>query len=311
MNKYEIVVESSADLNSALREKYGLYSDYIHNIIYLPDREKLADLDFSDIGEKEWFALIKKNGGKVKTSFATLEEFKRVIEPILKDGKDVIVPALSTGISGTVNGYRNWADVLLEDYPERKIEIIDSLRYGAGLGLLSILMGINKQEGMSFEDNIKYANIVKYTIHEAGPMDDLMFLSKSGRIKAAKAFFGSLASVQPIADFTFDGRSEPLGTVAKDKAVNKVSLEYMLKTATDLKNQIVIISHSDRLERAELFKKQLLEVCQPKEVIILSLGQTCGVNVGPGLCAYFYLGDKITETREIEVKTFNDIKASL
>ena len=46
MKTYEIVVESSADLTSALRKKYGLYEDYIKNIIYLPSGEVQADLDF-------------------------------------------------------------------------------------------------------------------------------------------------------------------------------------------------------------------------------------------------------------------------
>ena len=308
---YEIIIETTCDLNANNRAKYGIYPEVIRGYVYIPGKEdELADLEFKNYSEAEFFKIVKAKAGKVHTAFAPFQEFVRVVEPVLKSGKDAIIFCISSGISGTYNGFLNWASVLLEDYPERKIAIIDTLKYSSASGLLAIYAVENRNKGMSFEHNVKWCNENRYCIHEAGPMDDLSFLAKNGRLSAGKAFFGQLAGVQPVADFTRDGRNAPLGTVKGDKKTNEVCLQYMLRTAIDLENQIVIIAHSMREKRAEEFKKQLLEKTHVKDVLITHVGESCGPNIGPGLCAYFYMGEPITETRDKEINIFNTLKAT-
>lgn len=306
---YEIVIESTCDLNAELRSKFGIYPEVIRGIVYIPGKEEIfADNEFSNYSAEEYFKLVKAKAGKIHTAFAPYEEFVRVVEPILKNGKDAIIFTISSGISGTYNGFLNWASVLLEDYPERKIEIIDTLKYASASGLLAIYGAENREKGMSIEDNAKWLKENRYCLHEAGPMDDLSFLAKNGRLSAGKAFFGGLAGVQPFADFTRDGKNAPLGTLKGDAKTNEVSLQYLLKMAKDLDNQIVFIAHSMREKRAKLFKEQLLKVAKPREVIIAHVGESCGPNIGPGLCAYFFMGDPIGEGREQELKVFSELK---
>lgn len=307
---YEIVIESTCDLNADLRKRFNVYPDVIRGIVYVPGMEEFyADNEFKNYSEEEFFKIVKSKAGKVHTAFAPYQEFIRVVEPILKDGKDAIIFTISTGISGTYNGFRNWASVLLEDYPDRKIEIIDSLKYSSASGLLAVYAAINRDEKkMSFEDNIKWVNENRYCLHEIGPMDDLSFLAKNGRLSAGKAFFGQLAGVQPVADFTRDGKNSPLGTVKGDVKTNDLSLRYLLKMAKHLDDQIIFVAHSRREKRAKLFKEQLLKVAKPRDVIITHVGESCGPNIGPGLCAYFFMGDPITDDRAEELKVFSELK---
>ncbi len=306
---YEIVIESACDLNKEHRAKFGIYPEVIRGYIYIPGKEEFfADPEFGNYSKEEFFKIVKSKAGKVHTAFAPYQEFIRVIEPILKEGKDAIIFTLSTGISGTYNGFLNWASVLLEDYPERKIEIIDTLKYSGASGLLAIYAAENRNKGMSFEDNVKWCNENRFRLHEAGPMDDLSFLAKNGRISAGKAFFGGLAGAQPFADFTRDGKNAPLGTLKGDAKTNEVSLQYVLKMAKNIEDQIIVVAHSMREKRAELFKEQLLKAAKPREVIITHVGETCGPNMGPGLCAYFFMGEPISDSRENELKVFSELK---
>ena len=307
---YEIVLESACDLDAELRKKYGVYPEIIRGFVYVPGKEEFfADNDYKNFSREEYFKIVKSKAGKVHTAFAPYNEFVRVVEPILQAGKDAIIMTISTGISGTYNGFLNWANLLLDDYPDRKIAIIDTLKYSGGCGLLAIYAAQNRDKGMSFEDNVNWCNENRYCLHEAGPMDDLSFLAKNGRLSAGKAFFGGLAGVQPFADFTRDGKNAPLGTVKGDAKTNEVALQYLLKLAKDSQNQVIIIGHSSREKRALLFKEQLLKVAQPKAVEIVHVGQSCGPNIGPGLCAYFFMGAPITDGREEETKTFLELKA--
>ena len=308
---YEIVLDSTCDLGKDIRKEYGIYEDFLHACLEMPgNKEARADLEWENYSIEEYFKIVKSKPGQVKTAFATLDEFERVVTPILKAGKDVMIFVISSGISGTVNGYRSHANIVLDDFPDRKIEVIDTLKYSAASGLLAIEAAKNKAKGMSFEDNVKWCNEARYNLHEIGPMDDLRFLAKNGRIAAGKAFFGQLAGVQPVADFTRDGMSKPLGTVKGADAANKISLKYLLKVAKDLENQTIIIAHSCRKERAELFKKQLLDVAKPKEVVITSVGQSCGANIGPGLCVYFFFGEPLSEDGVKEAKLFTELKGN-
>lgn len=306
---YEIVIESTCDLNAELRSKFAIYPEVIRGFVYVPGQDEFySDIEFKNYTEEQFFKIVKSKAGRVHTAFASYQEFCRVVEPILKDGKDVIVFTISTGISGTYNGFKNWTKVLLEDYPGRKVEIIDTLRYSSASGLLAIYAAENRDKKMSFEDNVKWCNEHRHCIHESGPMDDLSFLAKNGRLSAGKAFFGGLAGVQPVADFTREGTTSPLGTIKGDTKTNQVSLDYMLKIAKNIEDQIIVIDHSVRGKRAELFKEQLLKVAKPREVIITHVGQSCGPNIGPGLCTYFFMGDPIKESREEELKVFNALK---
>ena len=306
---YEIVVESTCDLNREHRAKFNIHPDVIRGFVYIPGKEEFfSDVEFENYSKEEFFKIVKAKAGKVHTAFAPFQEFSRVVEPILQTGKDAIVFAISTGISGTYNGYLNWASLLLEDYPDRKIAVIDTLKYSSASGLLAIYAAENRDKGMSFEDNVKWLNENRYCLHEAGPMDDLSFLAKNGRLSAGKAFFGGLVGVQPFGDFTRDGKNAPLGTIKGDAKTNEVALQYLLKTAKNIEDQIIVIDHSMREKRALLFKEQLLKVAKPRDVIITHVGESCGPNMGPGLCAYFYMGNPITESREEELKIFTELK---
>jgi DegV family protein with EDD domain len=308
MSNYEIVIESTCDLDSSLRERFHLYKEVIRGVVYLPSGDILADTDWNNYSSDEFYKIVKKNAGKVHTAFAPMEEFERVVLPILKEGKDVMVFTISSAISGTYNGFRNFAEIILDDFPGRKIEIVDTLKYASAGGLLAIYAAQNRDNGMSFEDNVKWCNVNRNCLHEIGPMDDLRFLAKNGRIKAGKAFFGQLAGVQPAADFTLDGKSQPLGTVRGDKAVDKLCLEYLLRTIEKPEDQIIIVAHSNRKERALRYKEQLEKALKAKEVLIVEVGQSTGPNVGPGLCVYFYMGRPLTEDRAEETKIFLELK---
>ena len=311
MNNYEIVIDSSCDLTLELRKRFFIYEDYIRCIVYLPGGEIKADLDWNNIPSSDFYKIVKSKVGQVKTAFATYEEFVRVIEPILKNKQDVMIFTISSGLSGSSNAYNNYKEMLLEDYPDRKIEVIDTLKYSCAGGLLAIECAKNRNDGMTIEENTKWVNEKRFCLREMGILDDLRFLAKNGRIAASKAFFGTLVGVQPLADFTVDGKTMPLGTVKGAKKADKFSIEYLMKTAVDIEDQIVFIAHSEREERAKIFKEQLLKVAKPKDVIIANVGQCCGPNIGPGICTYFYFGSKISENHEIENKLFKEICETL
>ena len=86
----------------------------------------------------------------------------------------------------------------------------------------------------------------------------------------------------------------------------KVCIEYMKRTIIDASNQTIVIAHSNREEKANLYRKLIETEIQPKEIIMTEVGMACAPNIGPGLCAAYYYGTELTEDLQQE-KTIFDI----
>ena len=70
------------------------------------------------------------------------------------------------------------------------------------------------------------------------------------------------------------------------------------------------MAHSNRPAAAELLRDMVIKEFNPKEVIINCVGMSCGVSIGPGLCAAFYWGDEISEDMAREKAIIEEIIAN-
>ena len=229
-----------------------------------------------------------------KTAGVGISEAETVFEKYLSQGIDVLNITLSSGISSTYSYCKKAAENMQEKYPDRRVICIDSLRYSTALSLLVILAASKKAEGATIDEVAAFVEEKKHCIHQMGPMDDLFFLVRTGRISNAKAFFGSLVGINPMADFNERGVSEVLAKFKGKKAALDAVIKYMRATGEALEDQIIFVAHSNRPEAAEKLRDMIEAEFHPKEIIINSVGMACGANIGPGLCAAFYEGKPIS-----------------
>ena len=307
MSDFVIIPDASSDLTKELRERFHI-PGYIKGTIYFPDgREAAADLDWELIDPVTYYKSMSGRKALYKTASAQRGEVLSVYEHFLKEGKDILAITLSSGLSGTNQLCCKVAAELMEKYPERKIVVVDSLRYSTALSLLVIKASQLQQEGYSLEETAAYLEQNKHRVHQIGPMDDMFFLCKTGRVSNFKAFFGTLMGINPMADFNRHGMSQVLGKFKGKKNAFDAVIEYMKGTIEDPREQIVFVAHSNREEQAKVLAQRIREEFSPKEIIINHVGMSCGASVGPGLCAAFYWGKEISENMEREQALMNDI----
>ena len=307
MSDFVIIPDASSDLTKDLRERFQI-PDYLRGTIYFPDgSQAVADLDWELIDPKTYYESMTKRNTLYKTASTQRGDVISVYEKFLKEGKDILAVTLSSALSGTNQLCRKVAEELLEKYPERKILVVDSLRYSTALSLLVIMASQMKQQGATLEQTAAYLEENKHRVHQIGPMDDLFFLTKTGRISNFKAFFGSLVGINPMADFNRNGLSQVLGKFkGKQRAFDAV-IEYMKGTIENPEDQIIFVAHSNREQAAQLLAQRIRDTFNPKEIIINHVGMSCGASVGPGLCAAFYQGKEISENMEYEQALMKDI----
>lgn len=295
MADFVIIPDSACDLSAELRQRFDI-PDYVRGIVYRPDGTPLrGDMDWGEMDDKSFYESMSGKNALYKSAYAPAGEVMAVFEKYLSQGKDVLSVSLSTGLSGTYQAVQMAARELQEKYPARKIICIDSLRYGAAIGLMIILASQKRSSGATIEETAAYLEEIRHCIHQMGTMDDLYFLVKTGRISNFKAFFGTLVGVNAMADFNRQGIAQVLAKVKGKNTAFAALLGYMHQTIENPEEQIIFVAHSNREQAAQLLAEKLRAEFNPREIIIIPVGMSCGASIGPGLCAAFYLGKPVSE----------------
>lgn len=295
MADFVIIPDTSCDLVRELRERFEI-DDYISGLVYFPDgHSELSDIDWERHDPEQFFSSMSDKKMIYKTSAASTGNIIDVFEKYLKAGKDILCFTLSSALSGTYSTCELVKNELLQKYPERKIICIDSLRYSMALSMLAIEAARKRAEGATIEETAAHIEANKHRVHQIGPMDDLFFLCRTGRISNFKAFFGNLIGINPMADFNRAGLSEVLGKFKGKAAAFDAVIRYMKETILEPEKQIIFIAHSNRRAAADKLRDMIMREFNPREVIIAHVGMSCGCSVGPGLCAAYYWGKEISE----------------
>lgn len=298
---FVILGDTTCDLNEETRKKFNI--EYMHSHVLYPDgKDRIATLNWSDFkyfGENctgdIFYKELKKNPDGFSTSPPNIEEVAQAFEKYVLEGKDIISISLSSGISGAYNFTVKARELVLEKYPDARIKCVDSQRFGSGLGLMIVYAAKLRNEGKTFEEVIDFLETNKCRFHQMGWLDDLSFVQKKGRITPVKAFFGTLIGIKALGEFDHFGLTTPIGKAKGEKAAFDAIMGYIEKTIENPEEQIIFISETNRASKALMLKDMIQEKFHPKDIVINTVFPACGINIGPGLMAAYYIGKPISQ----------------
>ena len=231
-------------------------------------------------------------GESASTSAVNPEGWTSVIEPVLKEGKDALVLTFSSGLSTTYQSAVIAANELAEQYPDRKINVVDTLCASLGQGLLVMYACQKRDEGLDLDQLTQWVDENKGNLCQWFTVDDLMYLKRGGRVSAATALVGTMLKIKPVLHVDEEGH---LINVAKVRG-RKASIEALANKLGQLglpgKNDLITICHGDCIDDAKYLEQLLKEKYGTKEVFIGYTGAVIGSHSGPGTLAIFFLGNK-------------------
>lgn len=284
MQSYKIISDSSCDLPESLLKELdvGLVPYYV-SFDTVQYYKEIQDIKVRDFYEK-----VVSERLFPKTSLPPIQDYVDIFEKHLKNGNDIVCMCLSGKFSGSFQSAANAKNIVLEDYPERRIEIFDTIQATGGQGLVVYQAAKMKQADYSLDEMLNKLEKLKETARINFTVDSLDHLQHGGRIGKASALAGSLLNIKPIIVMK-NGELVPSAKVrGKKKALNTI-LEM---TWNDLKEQKeefdVCIIAADRMEDAQqlefiLKEKYGISVLKP----IFDVGVTIGTHAGPtaiGIC---------------------------
>lgn len=232
-------------------------------------------------------------GSMTKTQQASIEDTEKVFREILKEGKDILHIAFSSGLSGTANAARLAAENMMEEFPGRKIIVIDSLCASLGQGLLVDYALKLQQQGKTMEETAKWLEDHIQNICHLFTVEDLKYLQRGGRISKTTALVGTMIGIKPVLHVDPEGKLVSISKVRGRKQsiqalVNK--MEENIGKYRDEK-QPIFISHGDCIEDANYLAELVKERFCYDEFLINDVGPTIGAHSGPGTLALFFMGE--------------------
>ena len=282
---YVMITDSACDI---LPEKLKEWDVELIRLPYLFTDDGKEHLD-QDQPMHEFYNEMRE-GRVAKTSGINEDTFQNVFASFLEAGKDILYLAFSSGLSVTCENAKKVAAQLSEQYPDRRIRVVDSLCASAGQGLFVYLAVKNRDKGMSLDENADAMEADKLHLCHWFTVEDLKYLKRGGRVSAATALLGTALNVKPVLHVDNEGHLiKMIQTHGRKKSIRKMAEKL---GETILEDTPIFISHGDCPEDAQLLAKIIREEYGREVELITLIGSVIGAHAGPGTLALFFRGSE-------------------
>ena len=288
MSDYVITTDSNSDvLPEFIKE---------NDLTIIPQYYSFGDTVYGDelnMPPHEFYETMRK-GELPKSQANNPAVIRDKFEKILKEGKNILHIAFSSALSGSCNNVVMTANELLEDYPDRKIMVFDSLNASLGEGV-SVYRAVELwKEGKSMEEVYDVLMKERDHVNVSFTVNDLYHLQRGGRVSKTTAVVGSLVNIKPILTVTSTGELKSDGTVRGRKKSLKTLVSRM-EESLDLdsygKDRIVAVLHGDCIEDTKAVADMVKDLGFTN-VIINDVSPSIGTHAGPGVVGLINYGKR-------------------
>ena len=294
VSDYILTCESTADLTPGHFRARDI--PYVMFHFALDGKEYMDDLGES-LPFEQFYGRIAA-GADTRTAQVNVSQYRDLWRPFLEEGKDIVHVTFSSGLSGTINSARNAAAILEEEYPDRRIRIVDSLGASSGYGMLMDEAADRRDSGISAEELVNWMEENKLRLHHWFFSTDLSTYVRGGRISKTAAVFGGILEICPLLNMDNTGHLMPREKIRTKKRVIKEIVKRMEQHAQGGLGYSgkCYISQSNCMEDAravaDLIEAEFKNL--NGKVEINWVGTTVGAHTGPGTVALYFWGDERT-----------------
>ncbi|MBX9138733.1 MULTISPECIES: DegV family protein [unclassified Clostridium] len=277
----KIIADSTCYLPQEYIDKYKVA---IVSLNVLLNGNSYRETDLSN----NWFYNEMAKSATIPTSSQpSIEDLYNAVETEIKAGNDVVGIFLSSDMSGTFSTSNLVKNMILENYPDANIKMIDSRSNCMQAGFAVLEAAKAAYENKSLDEVVSIAkNVIENSKFIFVP-DTLEYLKKGGRIGGAAALFGSLLQIRPILTVE-DGKTTVFTKVrTKKKAIDKI-VNTILEQNSKSPIKGLIVHHINCESEGQELANRLKSSLGLDNVKIQSIGPIIGLHVGPGSIGVAY-----------------------
>ncbi|MCK5052958.1 MAG: DegV family protein [Anaerolineales bacterium] len=283
MSKIAIITDSTAYLPQYLVDQYDIKVAASYSIW---DGGKEMYRDGLEMLPSEFYARLKKSTDIPSTSQATVTDFDEIYRPLVAEGKSIVGIHVSPKLSGTMQS----ATLAKENFPDAKIELVNSMSTSMELGFHVLAAARAVEAGKSFEEVVEIARDAKNQSGIFFVVDTLEYLHRNGRIGGASKLLGTALSLKPLLHVE-GGQVEAFEKVRSKTKAKARLLDVVGEKIEGKQNVRLACLHAATEEEATKLLKEAEERFNPIEVIMAEVSPAVGANVGPGTVGIAYSTD--------------------
>ena len=172
-----------------------------------------------------------------------------------------------------------------EKYGEKNIYVCDSQSASGGETQIALKAMELEEKGLSFGDIVKQLEAFRDAMNTYFVLDNLETLRKNGRLTGVKALVASTLSIKPVMGATEGSIIQLSQAIGIKKALAKMT-DTIVKEVVNSEEKMLVITHCNCLERAEVVRKMIVEKIKVKGTLIMDTAGISSMYANDGVYGY-------------------------
>ena len=245
--------------------------------------------ELEEIGIREFYQeMVNRKGVYPRSSLPSVQDYMDAFLPYAKAGIPMLVLCISTKLSGSMQSALSARELILEDYPDAKIRVIDTTLCTVLQGLLVLEAAALEERGAGFEETAERIEAIKSTGRIFFTVGNLEYLQAGGRIGRVAGIAGSLLGIRPVITMK-EGEIFPSGiSRSRRKTLEKtidLLRDCLQACGGAVKKYSLAAGFGYDREEAEEYRRLVVErlegLISLEELPLYQIGATIGVHTGP------------------------------
>ena len=287
MRPFVITTDSNSDLPASYIQA--------HSTTIIPQYYSFGDTVYGDELNMEpaEFYQRMKNGELPGSQANNPAVIRDRFEALLQQGYDILHVAFSSALSGSYNNVCVTARDLMEDYPDSRIIVIDSLNVSLSEAIMVMQGDLYRSTGHTLEETAAYLEEFKTHMNVQFTVDDLFHLQRGGRVSKTTAVVGSALNLKPFLYVNAEGKLTSAGTVRGRKKSLRKLVDRMKETLPETPDYSIPVGivHGNCLQDAQLVADYVRSETGFTNIIINDISPSIGTHAGPGAIGILYYGN--------------------
>lgn len=286
---YQIISDGSCDLPSELAKEKGV--EVVPFYVSFDERVYLKEIEEMPI--RDFYDKMVENENVVfpKSSLPSTNDYITVFEKYVEQDIPIICICITTKFSGSYQAAMSARDIVMETYPNARIEVIDSMLDTVLQGMYVLEAVKLKERGVSYEDAVKRIMEIRETGRIFFTVGNVDYLKHGGRIGKLSGLTASLLGIRPLITLK-EGEIFPSGITRSRKKSIEAVLRLLENHIADLQaagekmeDYIVDVGYGYDIPEAEAFlatvKERFRGVLDVESIAMYQIGATIAVHTGP------------------------------
>lgn len=284
--KYHIISDGSCDLPAELvKEKNVTVVPF-----YVSFDEEHYYKEIEEIGIRDFYQQMVDNPNVFpKTSMPPVQDFVDAFTPFARDKMPVICICITSKFSGSIQSANNAKEIILEEYPDAKIEVIDSTINTVLQGQYVLEAVRLRDAGVGYQESIDRLKEIRESGRIFFTVGDMEYLKHGGRIGKVASVAGSVLGIRPIITLK-QGEIFASGIGrSRHKTVYKnidLLLAYLKERNADIKDYSISVGFGYDYDEAVQFRDDMVKTLKDNghmidDINIYQIGAAISVHTGP------------------------------